>query len=187
MRIAGAPGGTGGFAPLPAPRGGSCAALGCLRKRGSLPATERAVARPEEPYGRRRVAPRGVTGTPPAGERRGLVPARPANAAVAGPVSAGCGQAKAAPGLPPARAGLSVRAVVCHAAGGQSPPHPPLSLRSEVGRVVFLPEWLCAGACVSPGSSFPLRQVLLAGSCSEDDPMAYIWPLLFFLLKGHAR
>jgi len=72
------------------------------------------------------VAPRGVTGTPPAGERRGLVPARPANAAVAGPVSAGCGQAKAAPGLPPARAGLSVRAVVCHAAGGQSPPHPPI-------------------------------------------------------------
>src|SRR6266536_3414800 len=123
---------------------GGFAALGCLRKRGSLPATERAGARPKEPYGRRRVAPRGVTGTPPAGERRGLVPARPANAAVAGPVRAGYGQAKAAPGLPPARAGLSVRAVVCHAAGGQSPPHPPLSLRSAVGRVVFLLEGLCA-------------------------------------------
>ncbi len=27
---------------------------------------------------------------------------------------------------------------------GQSPPHPPLSLRSEVGRLVFLLEGLCA-------------------------------------------
>ncbi len=69
-------------------------------------------------------SPRGVTGTPPAGERRGLVPARPANAAVAGPVSAGCGQATAAPGLPPARAGLAVRAVVCHAAGARRPTPP---------------------------------------------------------------
>ena len=77
-----------------------------------------------------------MTGTAPAGERRGLVPERPANAAVAGPVSAGCGKATAAPGLPPARAGVSVRAVVCHAAGAERPT-PPLSLRSVVGRVVF--------------------------------------------------
>ena len=45
-----------------------------LRRRGSSRASTRAVARPEEPYGRRRVTPRGVTGTPPAGERRWLVP-----------------------------------------------------------------------------------------------------------------
>ena len=114
----------GGFAPLPAPRGGACASQGGIRKRGSLPATARAVARPEEPYGRRRVAPRGVTGTAPAGERRGLVPERPANAAVAGPVSAGCGKATAAPGLPPARGGVSVRAVVYHAAGARRPTPP---------------------------------------------------------------
>ncbi|HEY5868706.1 MAG TPA: hypothetical protein VI542_24625, partial [Candidatus Tectomicrobia bacterium] len=110
------------------------AVQGGLRKRGSLPATARAVARPEEPYGRRRVAPRGVTGTPPAGERRGLVPERPANAAVAGPVSAGCGKATAAPGLPPARAGVSVRAVVYHAAGARRPT-PPSSRCAPLCRV----------------------------------------------------
>ena len=69
---------------------------------------------------------------------------------------------------------------------GRAPHTPPLSLRSEVGRLVFLPEWLCAGAFGFPGSSLSLRQVLLAGPCAADDPMAYTWPLLFFLLKGHA-
>jgi hypothetical protein len=102
---------------------------------GVSPATERAGARPEEPYGRRRVAPRGVTGTPPAGERRGLVPERPANAAVAGPVSAGFGKATTAPGLPPARAGLSVSVVDRPRCWGKTPPHPlrvaPLQWRSS--------------------------------------------------------
>ena len=55
------------------------------------------------------------------------------------------------------------RAVVAQAAGGRFPHTPSTSLRSNVGHLVFLPEWLCAGAFGSPGSSFPLRQVLLAG------------------------
>jgi len=104
VRIAGAPGGPGRLRP---PAGAS----GWRLHRPGRP--------PEAGE-----SPRGVTGTPPAGERRGLVPARPANAAVAGPVSAGCGQATAAPGLPPARAGWSVRAVVCHAAGARRPTPP---------------------------------------------------------------
>ena len=90
VRIAGAPGGPGVASP-PCRASWRRRAPPWASSRIGESATERAVARPEEPYGRRRVAPRGVTGTPPAGERRGLVPERPANAAVAGPVSAGCG------------------------------------------------------------------------------------------------
>ena len=55
-------------------------------------------------------------------------------------VSAGCGQAKAAPGLPPARAELSVRAVVCHAAGARRPT-PPL---------VAALQWRSFGLSLSP-------------------------------------
>ena len=137
-------------------------------KRGSLPATERAVARPEEPYGRRRVAPRGVTGTAPAGERRGLVPERPANAAVAGPVSAGCGQSHGSAWTAPGSCGgVSPHGRIprCWWAGA---PHPPLSLRSVVGRVVFHVA-LCAALRVpwptplvaSPGTGLHGRRAAL--------------------------
>ena len=119
--------------PPPAPEGGAAPPPpGLPPNAGESPATVCAGARPEEPYGRRRVAPRGVTGTPPAGAQRGLVP--------------------------DVEGGLGPRLLV-----GNAPHTPQMSLRSEVGRVVFLPEWLCAGAFGSPGSSCSLRQVLLAG------------------------
>ena len=158
-----------GCATLPRPWRRSRTALGVLSI--GERATESGAARPEEPYGRRRVAPRGVTGTPPAGERRGLVPERPANAAVAGPVSAGCGKATAAPGLPPARAGVSVRAVVYHAAGARRPT-PPLvaALRCRSCGLSFGPLCCASRPLANPARCVPWDWSPREACCSPAHP-----------------
>ena len=123
---------------------------------GESPATVCAGARPEEPYGRRRVAPRGVTGTAPAGAQRWLVPD------VEGGRVPGCWWAQ--PPTPPG----------CRCA----PREVAWSFfRNGSGLKRSAPQ---ARPC--PCARFSWLDILLT-----SDPMAYGAPLLFFLLKGHAR
>ena len=143
--------------PPPAPEGGAAPPPpGLPPNAGESPATLCAGARPEEPYGRRRVAPRGVTGTAPAGAQRWLVPD------VEGGRVPGCWWAQ--------------------------PPTPP-GCRCAPREVAwsFFRHGSVLKRSAPQARPCPCARFSWLGHAPQDDPVAYNWPLLFFLLGGHAR